>query len=126
MSYDKILKDTQTNFLKHKSQAEDTLQEYKEDFLSMNLAALKSISQHAENIIKSMDSEIVKNNLTESWLQGKIAVTEDYMKTIHDFVMFASSSDDKTVAGCGCGKKKATQQPAKKAEPKKEESKKKD
>ncbi len=96
MSYDKILKDTQTNFLKHKSQAEDTLQEYKEDFLSMNLAALKSISQHAENIIKSMDSEIVKNNLTESWLQGKIAVTEDYMKTIHDFVMYNPSHDDTT------------------------------
>jgi hypothetical protein len=117
MSYNKILQDTQTNYLKHQSQAEDTLKEYKEDFLSMNSAALKSISQHAENIIKSMGDENVKNNLTESWLQGKIAVTEDYMKTIHDFVMFASSDDDKTLAGCGCGKKKATQQPAKKEEP---------
>jgi hypothetical protein len=115
MSYNKILQDTQTNYLKHHSQAEDTLKEYKEDFLSMNSAALKSISQHAENIIKSMGDENVKNNLTESWLQGKIAVTEDYMKTIHDFVMFASSNDDKTLAGCGCGGgKKKVVQPAKK------------
>ena len=51
MSYDKILKDTQTNFLKHKSQAEDTLQEYKEDFLSMNLAIALSGSVASNNSI---------------------------------------------------------------------------
>jgi len=32
--------------------------------------------------------------LTESWLQGKIAVTEDYMITIHNFVMFGKSETD--------------------------------
>ena len=38
---------------------------------------------------------MVKDNLTESWLQGKIAITEDYMTTIHDYVKYSADSDDK-------------------------------
>jgi hypothetical protein len=37
---------------------------------------------------------MVKENLTESWLQGKIAITEDYMRTIHDFIMYVSEAAD--------------------------------
>ena len=32
--------------------------------------------------------------MTESWLQGKIAITEDYMRTIHDFIMYVSEAAD--------------------------------
>jgi hypothetical protein len=84
------------------------LNEYKKDFLNMNIGSLKAIMQHAASILKSVEENdpLIKNNLTESWLQGKIAITEDYMRTIHDFVKYVPDNDDKSIAGCGCGKNK--------------------
>lgn len=72
----------------------EELDEYKLDFLKMSLGSLKAIAIHAHNILSSAEQPNVKANLTESWLQGKIAITEDYMRTIHDFVMFVQSDAD--------------------------------
>jgi hypothetical protein len=72
----------------------EELDEYKLDFLRMSLGSLKAIAIHAHNILSSAEQQNVKANLTESWLQGKIAITEDYMRTIHDFVMFVQSDSD--------------------------------
>lgn len=76
------------------SRSEEEIEEYKHEFLEMNIGSIRAIVQHAQNIIDSLDNPSVKNNLTESWLQGKIAITEDYMRTIHDFVMFVLEDDD--------------------------------
>jgi hypothetical protein len=73
---------------------EDELNEYKEDFFEMSTGSLRAIAQHSQNILNALDNPSIKENLTESWLQGKIAITEDYMRTIHDFVMYVSDSDD--------------------------------
>ena len=64
------------------------MQEYKQDFYEMSVASIRAIANHANAIISSLDNPLVKENLTESWLQGRIAITEDYMRTIHDFVMY--------------------------------------
>ena len=90
MSYKKILSGVE-EVLK----AEKNLTEYKNDFLEMNVGALTSIMKNAERILASMEDPKVKENLTESWLQGKIAITEDYMTTIHDFVKYNPANDDK-------------------------------
>tara|TARA_B100001778_G_scaffold247838_1_gene208037 strand:+ start:4461 stop:4865 length:405 start_codon:yes stop_codon:yes gene_type:complete len=90
MSYKRIMSDVQDQL---KSNAE--MSEYQKDFLEMNVGALTSIMKNAEEILNSIADEKVKNNLTESWLQGKIAVTEDYMSTIHDFVKYSPAEDDK-------------------------------
>ena len=74
--------------------ADKNLTEYKKDFLEMNVGALTSIMKNAEQILAAIDNPKVKENLTESWLQGKIAITEDYMTTIHDFVKFSPAEDD--------------------------------
>jgi hypothetical protein len=73
---------------------EDELMEYKEDFYEMSLGSLRAIATHANEILNSLDMPHVKENLTESWLQGKIAITEDYMRTIHDFIMYVSEAAD--------------------------------
>lgn len=78
------------------AKAQDNMQEYKQDFLEMNIGSLNAIMNHAKSILESMEDSGVKNNLTESWLQGKIAITEDYMRTIHDFVKYVPSDDDDT------------------------------
>lgn len=70
------------------------LMEYKNDFYEMSLGAIKSIATHANVILQALDNPSVKEALTESWLQGKIAVTEDYMITIHNFVMFGKTETD--------------------------------
>jgi hypothetical protein len=70
------------------------LMEYKYDFYTMSLGSIKSIAVHAQAILNAIESESVKEGLTESWLQGKIAVTEDYMLTIHNFLMFGESETD--------------------------------
>ena len=89
MSYKKLLSGVE-EVLK----AEKDITEYKKDFLEMNVGALTSIMRNAQQILASLEDPKVKENLTESWLQGKIAITEDYMTTIHDFVKFSPSDDD--------------------------------
>ena len=91
MSYKDILSGVEKEL---KSKAEESLNEYKKDFLEMSVGSLNSIMRNAQSILMSLDDEKIKNNLTESWLQGKIAITEDYMTTIHDFVKFSPSDDD--------------------------------
>jgi hypothetical protein len=73
---------------------ETELMEYKNDFYQMNIGSLKAIMSHSQAILESLEDPKVKENLTESWLQGKIAITEDYMRTIHDFIMYVSEAAD--------------------------------
>ena len=80
--------------MEEEEEPEEKMKEYKQDFYEMSVGSIKSIMTHAYNILKALDNPSVKNNLTESWLQGKIAVTEDYMITIHNFVMFGPSETD--------------------------------
>jgi hypothetical protein len=77
-----------------KETPEMEMMEYKKDFYEMSVGSLKAIAQHAQNIINALENPRIKENLTESWLQGKIAVTEDYMRTIHDFIMYVSEAAD--------------------------------
>ncbi len=70
------------------------MNEYKKDFYDMSVGSIRAIMTHAQNILNSLENPSVAENLTESWLQGRIAITEDYMRTIHDFVMFVSEDTD--------------------------------
>jgi hypothetical protein len=103
-----ILNQIQQN-LKDKTQAENDftrveemevespemeLMEYKYDFYQMSLGSIKSIAKHAQAIVDAVENGTIKDGLTESWLQGKIAVTEDYMLTIHNFLMFGETETD--------------------------------
>ena len=89
MSYKDILSGVEQE-LKAKSHAENT-----ETFLSANINALESIISNAQDLLDSIQEPSVKDHLTANWLQGKIAITEDYMTTIHDFVKYSASADDK-------------------------------
>jgi len=73
---------------------EQEMNEYKKDFYDMSVGSLRAIMTHSQNILNALSNPSVAENLTESWLQGKIAITEDYMRTIHDFVMYVSDAAD--------------------------------
>jgi hypothetical protein len=81
------------------SQAQDNLQQYKQSFYDMSVGSLNAVMHHAQNILQNLDNANVKENLTAAHLQGMIAVVEDQMRSIHDFVMFVSELDDTSEAG---------------------------
>jgi hypothetical protein len=99
MSYKKLINNLDLNY----TSRSDELSEYRQDFLDMNIGSIRMIMESAKTILESLESPSVQKNLTASWLQGKIAITEDYMRTIHDFVKYVPANVDKSVAGCGCG-----------------------
>jgi len=67
---------------------EEELQDYKEDFYEMIVGSIKSIQVHAQNILNKLNDPMVKENLTEPFLQQMVALAEDYMITVHNYVMF--------------------------------------
>ena len=67
---------------------EEELREYKSDFLEMIIGSINSIKNHAENILNKINDAKVAENLTEPFLQQMAALAEDYMITIHNYVMF--------------------------------------
>jgi len=84
---------TEVEDMEYKS-VEQEMMEYKNDFYQMSVGSIRSIATHANVILQALENPSVREALTESWLQGKIAVTEDYMITIHNFVMFGRTETD--------------------------------
>jgi len=75
---------------------EEELQEYKDDFYEMIVGSISAIKANAENILNKLNDPMVKENLTEPFLQQMAALAEDYMITIHNFVIF--NKEDESVA----------------------------
>lgn len=67
---------------------------YKQSYYDMSVGSLKAIMNHAKDILDYLDNPMVKENLTAPHLQGTIAVAEDHLRGIHDFVMFVETDDD--------------------------------
>jgi len=75
------------------------LEDYQAEFLEMSIASLKNIFHNVSSILDHIDHDRVKENLTEPWLQGMIAITENNMSTIRDFVILADETDDNSSEG---------------------------
>ena len=95
----------QAIFLEDKSLAQveevEDLEDYKEDFYEMIVGSINSIQVHAQNILNKLNDPMVKENLTEPFLQQTAALAEDYMITIHNYVMFnkEEESEAKQIEG---------------------------
>lgn len=61
---------------------------------SMIIAYLKNIMSNADAIINNSELDKVKENLTEPWILGMIAVVNENISKIHDFVKFNEPDDD--------------------------------
>jgi len=72
----------------------ESFDQYKTESLEMALSSLRKILNNVSSILNNSDLDRVKENLTEPWLQGMIAVVDDKMSTIHDFVKFYDPEDD--------------------------------
>jgi hypothetical protein len=67
---------------------EEELKEVNKDLYEMAVGSIASIKSHADAILNSLNDPSVQKNLTETWMQGKLAVAEDYLVTVHNYVMF--------------------------------------
>ena len=74
--------------------SDEELQDYKEDFYEMIVGSINSIQVHAQNILNKLNDPMVKENLTEPFLQQTAALAEDYMITIHNYVMFNKENEN--------------------------------
>jgi hypothetical protein len=72
----------------------EDMDHYKQSYYDMSVGSLRAIMNHAKNILDYLDNQMVKENLTAPHLQGMIAVAEDHLRSIHDFVMFVETDDD--------------------------------
>ena len=93
-----ILRGMEDHLVETKGEENETpemeLEEYKMEFAEMSLSSLKAMYYHIGRILNSAENETVMENLTEPFLQGKIAVAEDYIRMIHDYLMYATETDD--------------------------------
>ena len=77
---------------------EDEYEDYKEDFYGMIVGSINSIYQHSKNVIEKLNDPMVKENLTEPFLQQMAILAEDYMITIHNYVMFNKENQESSAS----------------------------
>lgn len=70
--------------------AEEELMDLKEDLSEMVIGSISAIKNNAENILNNLSNGSVVENLSEPFLQQMAALAEDYVSTIHNYVMFSS------------------------------------
>jgi hypothetical protein len=68
---------------------EEELMDLKEDLSEMVIGSINAIKTHSENILNNLSNESVVENLSEPFLQQMAALAEDYISTIHNYVMFS-------------------------------------
>jgi len=74
-------------------EVEDEYEDYKEDFYGMIVGSINSIYQHSKNVIEKLNDPMIKENLSEPFLQQMAILAEDYMITIHNYVMFNKENE---------------------------------
>ena len=81
---------------------ENTDENIREEAYEMAVGSLKSIVSRAAGVLKKLEDpekmDQIQQGLTEPWVQSKITLAEDYVRTIHDFVVFSEQDDDKSMS----------------------------
>lgn len=65
-----------------------------DESLQMAIASLKNIISNVNAIVEHVSSTRVQSNLTEPWVLATIAVVDDNISSVHDYVKFSESEDD--------------------------------
>jgi hypothetical protein len=69
-----------------------------DEILDMVLSSLRSISNNTASILSNANLDRVQKNLTEPWVLGMIAVVEDNIRNVHDYVKFSGEASDRDSA----------------------------
>ena len=74
-------------WLKNRSKSSDDPEEIVQENIEMTKASIKSIVKHANALMMGLN-ESNQMCLSEGWVQSKITIVEDYLKAVHDYVMY--------------------------------------
>ena len=74
-------------WLENRSKASDDPEEIVQENIEMTKASVKSIVKHANALMMGLN-ESNQMCLSEGWVQSKITIIEDYLKAVHDYVMY--------------------------------------
>lgn len=75
-----------------KNKASDDPEEIVMENIEMTKASIKSIVYHA-NALEAGLNDSNQSCLSEGWIQSKITIIEDYLKAVHDYVMYYEEED---------------------------------
>lgn len=75
------------------SMASDDPEEVVSESIEMSKASIKSIVKHANSLTMGIN-ETNQSCLSEGWVASKITIIEDYLRTIHDYVMYYEQEDE--------------------------------
>jgi hypothetical protein len=78
---------------KKKTKAIDDPEEVVNESIEMSKASIKSIVKHANSLMMGIN-ETNQSCLSEGWVASKITIIEDYLRTIHDYVMYYEEEGD--------------------------------
>jgi hypothetical protein len=78
-----------------KSKASDDPEEIVSESIEMSKASIKSIVKHANGLMMGLN-ESNQTCLSEAWVQSKITLIEDYLKSVHDYVMYYEQDEEET------------------------------
>jgi hypothetical protein len=92
--YDSLISNDEEEETDDEENNDEEMNGYKQSYYDMSVGSLRAIMNHAKDILDYLDSPMVKENLTAPHLQGMIAVAEDHLRSIHDFVMFVETDDE--------------------------------
>ena len=73
---------------------EQELLDLKEDLSEMVIGSLGAVKSLSENILNNLSNESVLENLSEPFLQQMASLAEDYVTTIHNYVMFSQEPQE--------------------------------
>jgi hypothetical protein len=73
---------------------EQELMDLKEDLSEMVIGSLGAVKSLSENILNNLSNESVMENLSEPFLQQMASLAEDYITTIHNYVMFSQDPSE--------------------------------
>ena len=76
-----------------KNKASDDPAEVVMENIEMTKASIKSIVKHANALAVGLN-ESNQSCLSEGWIQSKITIIEDYLKAVHDYVMYYEESSE--------------------------------
>lgn len=77
----------------NKLKASDDPEEVVQENIEMTKAAIKSIVKHSNALLMGLN-ESNQMCLSEGWIQSKITIVEDYLKAVHDYVMYYEEEEE--------------------------------
>lgn len=82
------------DIMEGKCLCEDTVSDDDSESYSMAISLLKNMSVNILSILNNIEMQRVKENLTEPWVLGILAVADDNISTVHDFSRFEGEDDE--------------------------------